>query len=109
MKKILIIGLIVALVLIFVGGAGAVYARVAGVENGKVLTVTTDQNGNTITRQQFYGENGITTYGEGNLLCQNESQGDCNFNYGPGGMMQGYGYGPGGMMGGQERGTVRVA
>jgi hypothetical protein len=105
MKKFLLIGLIVALVLIFVGGAGAVYARVAGVENGKVLTVTTDQFGNTITRQQYNDENGITTYGEGNLLCQNESQGECNSSYGPGGMMQGYGYGSGGMMGGQQRGN----
>ena len=103
MKKFLIIGLIVALVLIFVGGAGVVYARVAGVEKGAVLTVTTDQNGNTITRQQFYGENGIVTYGEGNLLCQDGPKGDCNFGYGSGGMMQGYG--PGGMMGGQQRGN----
>ena len=103
MKKFLIIGLIVALVLIFVGGAGVVYARVAGVEKGAVLTVTTDQNGNTITRQQFYGENGVVTYGEGNLLCQDGPKGDCNFSDGPGGMMQGYG--PGGMMGGQQRGN----
>ena len=102
MKKVLLIGLILALVMIFVGGAGVVYARVTGVENGKVLTVTTDQNGNTITRQQYYAENGIAVDEEGDLPCQDGSQGDCNFSYGPGGMMQGYGLG--GMVGEQQRG-----
>jgi hypothetical protein len=105
MKKFLIIGVIVALVLILIGGAGVVYARVTGVENGASFTVTTSQNGNTITRQFNNGQGGITIDGDGNLQCLDDSQGDCGFNYGPGGMMQGYGYGGGGMMGGQERGN----
>ncbi|MFZ2098343.1 MAG: hypothetical protein WAV05_17060 [Anaerolineales bacterium] len=73
MKKSLIIGLIVALVLILVGGAGIVYARVRGLENNATVTVTKVQNGNKIVRQ---------------------------FGYGPGGMMGGDGYGPGGTMDG---------
>lgn len=79
MKKVLIIGLIVALVLIIIGGAGIVYARVRGVATNTVVTANTTQNGDKIIRQ---------------------------FGYGPGGMMGGYGngYGPGGMMGGRGNG-----
>jgi hypothetical protein len=105
MKKFLMIGLIVGLVLIFIGGAGVVYARVTGNENGKAFIVTTSQNGTTITRQFNNGKGEITIQGDGNLPCPNGSQGDCGFSYGPGGMMQGYGYGRGGMMGGQEQGN----
>jgi len=87
MKKFLIIGLIVALVLIIVGGAGVVYARVRGVANNTAVIVTTTQNGDKIIRQFGYAPGGMMGgYGNG---------------YGPGGMMGDYG--PGGMMG--ERGN----
>jgi hypothetical protein len=74
MKKFLIIGLIVALVLILVGGAGVIYARARGLDNNATVAVTRVIENNKIVRQ--YG-------------------------YGPGGMMggDGYGYGSGGMMG----------
>lgn len=85
MKKFLIIGLIVALVLIIVGGAGVVYARVRGMANNTVVTVNTTQNGDKIIRQFGYGPDGMMD------------------GYGPGGMMRERGYGPG-MMG--RRGTV---
>jgi hypothetical protein len=95
MKKFLIIGLIIALVLILVGGAGVVYARVRGLDNNAAVTVTTVQNGNKVVRQFEYGPGGMMgQYGDG---------------YGPGGMMGGYGpgqrvgpraFGPG-MMGGR--------
>jgi len=83
MKKFLIIGLIVALVLIIVGGAGVVFARVRGVANNTVVITNTTQSGDKIIRQFGYGPGGMMGgYGNG---------------YGPGGMMGGYG--PGGMMG----------
>lgn len=104
MKKFLLIGLIVALVLIFIGSAGVVYARVTSYENGMALTVTTSQNGNTILRQFYNGEGGSTINGDGNQSCTDGSQGECDYSYEPGGMMQGYGYGGGGMMEGQEKG-----
>jgi hypothetical protein len=59
MKKFLIIGLIVALVLILIGGAGIVYARVRGLENNATITVTKVQNGNKIVRQFGYGPGGM--------------------------------------------------
>jgi len=92
MKKFLIIGLIVALVLIIVGGAGVVFARVRGVANNTAVTVNSTQNGDKIIRQFGYGPGGM--------------MGD----YGPGGMMgeRGNGYGPG-MMGGRGRGVIRDA
>lgn len=113
MKKFLLIGLIVALVLIFIGGAGVVYARATGYENGMALTVTKSQNGNTILRQFYNGEDGTTINGDG--ICPEGTQGECVYSYGPGGMMQGCrngsmlgdyrnGYGPGGMMGGRGNG-----
>lgn len=92
MKKFLLIGLIVALVMIVVGGAGVVYARVRGIDNNAQVTVTTTQNGDKIIRQFNYGPGGMMgEYGNG---------------YGPGNMMggQGYGYGRGGMMGGRGNG-----
>ncbi len=83
MKKFLIIGLIVALVLIVVGGAGVVYARVRGVANNTIVTVNTTQNGDKIIRQFGYGPGGMMG------------------GYGPGGMMgeRGNGYGPGMIVG----------
>jgi hypothetical protein len=92
MKKVLIIGLIVALVLIIVGGAGEVYARVRGIDNTVEVIKNTTQNGDNDIQQFGYGPGGNTNeYGNG---------------YGPGGMMrgQGDGYGRGGMMGGRGNG-----
>jgi len=94
MKKFLIIGLIVALVLIIVGGAGVVYARVRGVANNTAVTVNTTQYGDKIIRQFGFGPGGMMGgYGPG-----------------PGGKMgePGYGYGPG-MMGGRRAGIARGA
>ena len=99
MKKFLIIGLIVALVLIVVGGAGVVYARVRGVVNNTAVTVNTTQNGDEIIRQFGYGPGGMMGgYGLGGMMG----------GYGPGGMMggRGNGYGPG-MMGGRGTGIAR--
>jgi hypothetical protein len=78
MKKFLLIGLIVALVLILVGGAGVVYARVRGLDNNANVIVTAVQNSNKIIRQFEYGPGMMGQYGNG---------------YGPGGMMGGYGPG----------------
>src|SRR4030042_4375965 len=94
MKKFLIIGLIVALVLIIVGGAGVVYARVRGVANNTAVTANTTQYGDKIIPQFGYGPGGMMGgYGPG-----------------PGEMMgePGYGYGPG-MMGGRRAGFARGA
>jgi hypothetical protein len=95
MKKFLIIGLIVAFVLIIIGGAGIVYARVRGLDNNAAVTVNTTQNGDKISRQGQFG------YGPGGMM------GEYGNGYGPGGMMGGYGngYGPGGMMGGRGNGS----
>lgn len=84
MKRFLIIGLIVGVVLILVGGAGAVYAQVSGLGNNANLVITTNRN--EIPNQEPFN------YGPGGMMR----------GYGPGGMMHGYGYGygPGGMMGG---------
>jgi hypothetical protein len=86
MKKSLLIGLIIAVVLIIVGGAGIVYAHVRGIGNVTAVSINTTQNGDKII-QPF-------EYGPGDMLSRNEQR------YGPGGMMGGneYGYGPGGMM-----------
>jgi hypothetical protein len=90
MKKFLVIGLIVAFVLIIVGGAGVVFARVRGLDNSAVVTVNNVQNGDKIIRQFGVGPGGMMQdYGNG---------------YGPGGMMGGYG--PGGMMGGYGPGDM---
>jgi len=78
MKKFLLIGLIVAVLLIVIGGAGVVYAQVRNLNTNAVVTLNTNQGGD---RQTPFG-------------------------YGPGGMMNGYGYGPGGMMGGYGRGGM---
>jgi hypothetical protein len=75
MKKFLIIGLIIGLVLVLAGGAGVVYARVHNQANNGVIQVNTSPNGNQ--NPQPYG-------------------------YGPGGRMEGRGFR--GMMGGYGRG-----
>jgi hypothetical protein len=108
MKKILIIGLIVALVMIIVGGAGVAYAQFRGINRNAFVTVNSIQNADGAIRQ--------FSYGPGNMMG-GYANGDCPGGkvggYGPGGMMGGYangncpggqvgGYGPGGMMG--ERG-----
>lgn len=105
MKKILIIGVIVALALILVGGAGVVYARIRGIDNNAVVTVNGAQIGDDIVRQFGYGPGNMmggygNSYGPGSMMS-----GD-GYGYGPGGMMEGYGYGygPGGMMGGEGYG-----
>jgi hypothetical protein len=80
MKKLLIIGSIVALVMILVGGAGLVFAKVQDGNNTTIVTQTNRPNGGK----------------------------QVPFGYGPGGMMNGYGYrnGPGGMMGGYGPGGM---
>ncbi len=89
MKKFLFIGLIIGVVLVLVGGAGAVYAQVRGLDNNANANVVIQQNENQSQQPFNYGPDGMM-------------QG-----YGPGGMMNGYGYGPGGMMGGRGRNLTR--
>ncbi len=88
MKRFLLIGLLIAFILIIVGGAGVVYARMRGVDNITAVTVNTTQNGEKIIQQ--FG------YGPGGMMGQNTNRN------GLGGMMGGNwdDYGPGGMMGG---------
>src|SRR4030042_653861 len=102
MKKILLIGLIVALVRIVVGGAGIVYARVRGIDNNAVDIVNVTQNRDKIVQSFGYGPGGMMGgdefgYGPGGMMGNDE------FGYGPGGMMGSdeFGYGSGGMMGGR--------
>jgi hypothetical protein len=94
MKKFLLIGLITALVLIIVGGAGVVYARVRGTANNPVVTVIKPQVGDTILRPFRNGPGGM--------------MGGNGLGYGPGGMMgeRSYGFGPG-MMGRLGRDIAR--
>ncbi|HEX9092196.1 MAG TPA: hypothetical protein VF831_11945, partial [Anaerolineales bacterium] len=98
MKKVLLIGLIVALVLIFIGGAGIVYARVRGLDRNPTVTVINPPVGDRIVQPFVNGPGGIMRgYGLRN------SPGGMMGGYGPGGMMGGYG--PGGMMGNLGRGA----
>ena len=85
MKKFLLIGLIVGLVLVLVGGGGVVYARVTGNNNNTATAQTRVQNENK----------NVVPFG------QNGRPGVNIYRFGPGGMMNQYGYGPGGMMGGR--------
>jgi len=102
MKKFLLIGLIVTVVLILVGGAGVVYARVRNLDNNANVTLNVTQNGDKVVRSFGYGPGGMMNgYGY--------SPGGMMNGYGPRGMMNGYGYGPGGMMGGRGTGTGRGA
>ncbi len=105
MRKALLIGLIVALVLILVGGAGVVYARVRGLGQANVKTIINLQSGDRIVQPFQNGPGGMMRgygddYGPGGMM------GGDGYGYGPGGMMggDGYGYGPGGMMRGFEIG-----
>jgi hypothetical protein len=106
MKKFLLIGLIVGLVLIVIGGVGVVFAQVREVDTAASVTVNIAQNGDEI--QQFgYGPGGQVG---GNIIRIGPRSGgmmdEYGNSYGPGGMMGGYdnGYGPGGMMGGYGNG-----
>ena len=93
MKKFLLIGLIVALALIVVGGAGVVFAQVQGNTEGTAVPQNPVQNGDKI--QQFgYGPGGMMGgNGRGGMMGGDE------YGYGSGGMMGRYGCG--GMMGGR--------
>ena len=110
MKKVLIIGLIVALALIVVGGAGAAYARMGGNEINRGFTVTRFNSGDEVVRQFSYGPGGMMGQVDGGTCPYGYEQG-----YGRGGMMGGYadgtcpglngeGYAPGGMMGRRANG-----
>lgn len=81
MKRFLIIGLIVGIVLVLVGGVGAVIVQASSLGSNANLVITTNRNVNPNQEPYYYGPGGMMR------------------GYGPGGMMQGYGYGPGGMMG----------
>jgi hypothetical protein len=105
MKKVLIIGLIVALAFIIVGGAGVAYASINGNNAKAAITVTRFTSGDEVVRQFGYGSGGMMGQYYDDGTCPSFEQG-----YGPGGMMGGYangacsggnnnGYGPGGMMG----------
>lgn len=95
MKKVLLIGLIVAIALIVVGGVGVAFAKIRGVDNIAALTIARYNNSDEVVRQ--------FSYGPGGMMGQNWDE-SC-----PGGMMGGYSdgscpgfngnYGPGGMMG----------
>ncbi len=78
MKRFLLIGLIVAMALILIGGAGVVYAQVRDLRNNANVVVNTVRTGDQ----------------------------NVPFGYGPGGMMNGYGSGPGGMMNGYGPGGM---
>ncbi len=80
MKKFYIIGIVIAAVLIMVGGVGAVVVQARSLGNAPATIVVNTQRNGTQNPQPF--------------------------NYGPGGMMNGYGYGPGGMMNGYGRGGM---
>src|SRR5512143_1371859 len=99
MKKVLLIGLIVALVLILIGGAGIVYARVRGLDRSPSVTIQNPQVGDRIVQPFVYGPGEMMRgYGFRN------GPGGMMGGYGPGGMMGGYG--PGGMMGGYGPGGM---
>ena len=76
MKKFLLIGLIVGLVLVLVGGGGVIYAKVSAVNNTTTVTITTQQN-----RQQ-----NIIPFGQGGKGNENV------YPYGPGGILRQRGF-----------------
>jgi hypothetical protein len=106
MKKILLIGLIVALLLIVVGGAGIAYAAIRGFDRNTTALTTILQNDNEVIKQFRTGPGGMM--GQGTANCVTDDTGKTTCTYGPGGMMGGQGFGPGvggqgfgpGMMGG---------
>jgi hypothetical protein len=83
MKRLLIVGLIVAVVFILIGGAGMVYAKVRGLDRNEVVINEAIRPGAPQVREFSYGPGGMMG----------------GYSYGPGGMMSGNGYGPGRMMG----------
>jgi len=112
MKKVILIGLIVALALIVIGGTGVVFARASGVANNPLVLTRTFQNGQGDVRVFTYGS-GELQVEDGDLPCLDSDASECGQGYGPGGMMQGNGrggmmqgnsYGPGGMVGGRGNG-----
>lgn len=121
MKKFLLIGLLVAFVLIIVGGAGVVYARIRGTDNITAVTLNTAQaqNGEKIIQQFGYGPGGMmggnrNGYGPGGMMGGNRNgygpggmMGGNSDGYGPGTMMGGRGFGSGGMMGGRGQSIMR--
>jgi hypothetical protein len=76
MKKFLLIGLIIGLVLVLVGGGGVVYTRVTAANNPSTVTITTQKN-----QQQ-----NIIPFGPGGKGNENI------FPYGPGGIMRQHGF-----------------
>jgi hypothetical protein len=112
MKKVLLIGLIVAFALIIVGGAGVAYARIRGADNIAALTIARYNDSDEVVRQFSYGPGGMMGQNWGEScpggMMGGYSDGSCpgfNGNYGPGGMMGKRGNAPG-MMG---RGGFGVA
>jgi hypothetical protein len=112
MKKVILIGLIVALALIVIGGTGVVFARSSGVTTNPLVFTRAFQNGQGDVRVFTYGS-GELQVEDGDLPCLDRDASECGRTFGPGGMMQGYGpggmmqgnvYGPGGMMGGRGNG-----
>jgi hypothetical protein len=104
MKKFLLIGLIVGLVLIIVGGVGVVFGQAQGNAENNAVTVTQGQNGDKGAQQYGYGRNG--SQGGDNIVIGPGGKGiDNGILIGPGrgGMMDrnGQGYEPGGMMDGR--------
>ncbi len=95
MKRFLIIGSIVAVVMILVGGTGYAFARTQDLANIQVSASNfVDRNTQSDKQGEYQG------YGPGGMM------GGYGQGYGPGGMMggNGQGYGPGGMMGGNGQG-----
>jgi hypothetical protein len=116
MKKFLIIGVIVSLVLVLVGGVGFLVTRAQAAANPQAVTVTTTRNGDKITRQIVpngqpngkgiiipgnpSGDDGIFIEpGRGMMGQYGYQAGPNGYQAGPNG--KGKGYGPGGMMGGR--------
>ena len=101
MKKILIAGLIVALCLIVVGGAGVAYASIRGFNlNNLEIARNVQTQGGGIIRQFGYGMGNMMGQGYNNCVTDETGKTTCTngeFGVGPGGMMNGYG--PGNMMG----------
>jgi len=103
MKKALLIGLIVAIVLIVIGGAGVAYAAIRGLERNTVVTVNAPQSGDKIVTP-FVPGNKLREFG--NVIGPGGMMQRFGDEFRPGGMMHQYGngFGSGGMMGGQRIG-----
>ena len=94
MKKILIAGLIVALCLIVVGGAGVAYASIRGFNlNNLEIARNVQTQGGGIIRQFGYGMGNMMGQGYNNCVTDETGKTTCTngeFGVGPGGMMNGY-------------------